>query len=208
MIRDRLVVLARRVPPSAHTSTLAAECRPSSPQGALTAVTMRPQATALCERMGPEHFPPPQVELYQPQQPIIPMSKDELAAFILGVCETYSSLCMDVPSERTRLAMAIAEAICRRELRNPAHTGGMPICRSCLHRGEDHNWTVPECFRCARRDPDCTNCRRNRELDRVRGACLYFNAQRRCSCSKYVPLTDERKPVNRFAARLLRRKRR
>ena len=29
----------------------------------------------------------------------------------------------------------------------------MPICNSCLHRGEDHNWRVPACSLCGRSRP-------------------------------------------------------
>ena len=47
----------------------------------------------------------------------------------------------------------------------------MPYCDSCRQEGEDHNWRVPPCFVCAGR-LGCTNCRRNRELRRLRGACL------------------------------------
>ena len=66
----------------------------------------------------------------------------------------------------------------------------MPNCRNCLHTGGEHNWKVPECSLCGRRDPDCAHCRRNRELRRVRGMCLYSDGVRRCICTKYAPLTD------------------
>ena len=79
----------------------------------------------------------------------------------------------------------------------------MPPCQKCLHRGEDHNWTVPECSLCGRRDPGCRNCARNRELRRVRGACLH-----RCICSKYVPLHDDPRPGDEFAGRRFSLKRR
>ena len=67
----------------------------------------------------------------------------------------------------------------------------MPICRKCLHRGEDHNWRVPVCSLCGGRDAGaCAQCERNRELRRVRGACLVSGPERRCICSKYVPLSE------------------
>ena len=61
----------------------------------------------------------------------------------------------------------------------------MPNCRHCLHQGRDHNWRVPDCSVCARRDPDCVNCWRNRELRRLRGACLYFDGKRRWTWCAY-----------------------
>jgi hypothetical protein len=84
----------------------------------------------------------------------------------------------------------------------------MPVCRKCLHRGAEHDWSVPECSRCGRRDLGCPDCRRNRERGRVRGACLVRGTNGRCICSKYEPLSDQRTPVNRFAGRILSRKRR
>jgi hypothetical protein len=85
----------------------------------------------------------------------------------------------------------------------------MPVCHKCLHRGEDHNWTVPECSHCGGDDPfACRSCRRNRELGRVRGACRLSGGRGRCICSKYEPLSDRLRPVNPFAGRMLRRKRR
>ena len=42
------------------------------------------------------------------------MTKDELAAVILRVCEAQDGLCMDVPAERRRLAQAIADGDGRR----------------------------------------------------------------------------------------------
>jgi hypothetical protein len=92
---------------------------------------------------------------------------------------------------------------------SPHQSLPMPVCRNCLHRGEDHNWTAPECSVCARRDPDCRNCARNLELRRMHGACLSSGSKRRCICSKYVPLADElRRPVNAFVGRALYRRRR
>jgi hypothetical protein len=81
----------------------------------------------------------------------------------------------------------------------------MPNCRHCGHKGSAHNWTVPECSLCFRRDPGCANCRRNRERRRVRGVCLY-NGKRRCICTKYAPVSDEPKPVNPFVGRARYRK--
>jgi hypothetical protein len=52
----------------------------------------------------------------------------------------------------------------------PRHMS-MPYCDSCRHEGEDHNCRVPPCFVYAGR-LGCTNGRRNRELRRLRGACL------------------------------------
>jgi hypothetical protein len=122
--------------PHPHTSTLAAELRPSSRKG-LTAVAMRPRTQSpVCGRGLPT--PPPQVELYQPS-PILPM----------------------------------------------------PVCSNCLHRGEDHNWRVPACSLCGGRGAGaCRQCERNHELRRVRGACLASSRERRCFCSKYVPLNE------------------
>lgn len=42
------------------------------------------------------------------------MTLDELVEFILPVCEAQDGLCMDVPSERRRLARAIAAALHQR----------------------------------------------------------------------------------------------
>jgi hypothetical protein len=84
----------------------------------------------------------------------------------------------------------------------------MPVCRKCLHRGEEHDWSVPECSRCGRRDLGCPDCRRNRERGRVRGACLGRGTNQRCICSKYEPLSDRSAPANPFAGRMLNRKRR
>jgi hypothetical protein len=83
----------------------------------------------------------------------------------------------------------------------------MPVCRSCLHRGEEHNWHVPACSQCGRRDPDCRNCARNGELRRVRGACLSSDGTRPCSCSKYVAAVDRRVPLNRALGKLRYRRR-
>ncbi len=81
----------------------------------------------------------------------------------------------------------------------------MPICSSCLHRGEDHDWRVPVCSLCGGRNAGvCPQCQRNHELRRVRGACLVLSRERRCICSKYVPL-DEPDP---FAGRRFSLKRR
>ena len=81
----------------------------------------------------------------------------------------------------------------------------MPNCRHCLHKGGDHNWKVPECSLCGRRDPDCAHCRRNRELHRIRGACLYVG-RFPCICTKYAPLAEGRRPFNPFIGRLQRRR--
>lgn len=114
------------------------------------------------------------------------MTFDELLKIITAVCEAENGLCMDVAWERRRLARAIANAI---TLHRP-NRRAMPNCRHCYHRGADHNWRVPECSLCGRRDPDCANCRHNRERRRVRGACLYYDGSRRCICTKYAPLND------------------
>jgi hypothetical protein len=119
--------------------------------------------------------------------------------------------------DRRRHAAAGAKPCVRMELPTPRHRSSvispqqnlrMPICWKCLHRGEDHNWRVPECSVCGRTDPACGNCARNLELRRVRGACLSSGSERRCICSKYVPSSDERRPVNDFAGRVLSQKRR
>jgi len=74
----------------------------------------------------------------------------------------------------------------------------MPYCDSCRHKGEDHNWRVPPCHECEGHMPGCLNCRRNRELRRLRGACLISQ----CICSRYVPYRVRRKPVNPLIGRL------
>src|SRR5437763_7780103 len=58
-----------------------------------------------CVRMGAP-LSPPLVDLAI--QSISRMKIDELTAFILGICEWNNSLCMDEPSDRRRLARAIA----------------------------------------------------------------------------------------------------
>ena len=140
--------------PHPHTSTLAAELRPSSRKG-LTAVAMRPRTKALCADGG-STLPPPLVELYQPSE-ISPM----------------------------------------------------PTCQSCLHRSEDHNWRVPACSLCGGRDAGaCPQCARNRELRRVRGACLAAGRERRCICSKYVPVPERPRSADLFTGRRFSLKRR
>lgn len=58
----------------------------------------------------------------------------------------------------------------------------MPICKTCAHGATDHYWRI----------------------ERLRGQCM----QRRCDCVKYVPLSDQPKPLNRFVGKLLYRRRR
>jgi hypothetical protein len=41
------------------------------------------------------------------------MTLDELTAFIVGICDAQDGLCMDVPSERHRLARAVGTALYR-----------------------------------------------------------------------------------------------
>ncbi|CCD89867.1 protein of unknown function [Bradyrhizobium sp. ORS 285] len=54
----------------------------------------------------------------------------------------------------------------------------MSPCRSCTHRGKDHQW----------------------HASRTRGHCLIPG----CLCSRYVPETDKPKPINARLGRLLR----
>jgi len=49
-----------------------------------------------------------------PCRRIASMTCDELIEFILCVCEAQDGLCMDVPSERRRLARAIVGALYQR----------------------------------------------------------------------------------------------
>jgi hypothetical protein len=91
---------------------------------------------------------------------------------------------LDCVPMRSAPGEALAET--RRErsnfIRPSTENLNMPICKSCEHRGEDHNWKV----------------------QRVRGHCM----SPQCICSRYVPLTDRPRPVNRLMGRLLYKKRR
>jgi hypothetical protein len=51
-------------------------------------------------------------------------------------------------------------------------------------------------------EPHCPFCFRNYQQGRKRGQCQHSG----CMCGKYVPLTDQPRPVNKYAARLLYRK--
>jgi len=148
-----------RAGPHPHTSTLAAERRPSTPQG----VDRRRHAAAgakPCVRMGSQS--PATGRAYQPHK-------------IQNDMQSWNT-----PEPRQR----------------------MPYCDSCLHRGEDHNWRVPPCHECEGQTPGCLNCRRKRELRRLRGACLIYE----CICSKYVPLRFQRRSANPLLGRFRYRK--
>jgi len=84
----------------------------------------------------------------------------------------------------------------------------MPSCLSCRHRGADHNWSVPDCSVCGRRDPNCRQCRRNHELRRLRGACVVSNGKYPCICTRYLPSSKSVHPLNPFIGRALHRRRR
>jgi hypothetical protein len=83
----------------------------------------------------------------------------------------------------------------------------MPFCRTCPHKGSDHNWRVPACSLCVGqktcflcggdRRVRCKECGHRKEQRRLRGACLIPG----CLCGRYVPLADKPKPVNRYIGR-------
>ena len=83
------------------------------------------------------------------------------------------------------------------------NTRSMPICRNCEHSGRTHNWISAACSNCGNRRRGCSFCFGKYQQGRLRGQCQHPG----CTCGKYVPLTDQPSPVNKYAARLLYRKR-
>jgi hypothetical protein len=79
----------------------------------------------------------------------------------------------------------------------------MPICRKCEHGGREHNWVSPACSRCGNRSPSCPFCFQKYQQGRKRGQCQHPG----CGCGTYSPLTDQARPVNKYAGRLMYRKR-
>ena len=79
----------------------------------------------------------------------------------------------------------------------------MPICKHCEHRGEGHNWISPTCWNCGNRSAHCPFYFEKYQRGRKRGQCRDPD----CDCAKYVPLSDRPRPINKFAGRLLYRKR-
>jgi hypothetical protein len=83
----------------------------------------------------------------------------------------------------------------------------MPNCCDCLHKGSEHNWRFPACSLCVRENRCflcgggkrvwCKECERRKKQRRLRGACLYPG----CPCDRYIALTDEPRPVNRYIGR-------
>jgi hypothetical protein len=69
--------------------------------------------------------------------------------------------------------------------------------------GRVHNWVSPVCSRCGNRSPSCPFCFQNYQRGIKRGQCQHPG----CTCRAYSPLTDQARPVNKYAGRLLYRKR-
>ncbi len=61
----------------------------------------------------------------------------------------------------------------------------MPPCRNCRHAASLHNWKQP----------------------RIRGHCQHYDGKRGCFCKKYIPKTDEPRPMNFRIARAALKKR-
>lgn len=81
--------------------------------------------------------------------------------------------------------------------------GGMPVCRNCDHAGRDHNWISQACSWCGSDSHHCPFCFEKYYEGRKRGQCRYPD----CACAKYVPAGGTVRPVNKFAGRMLYRKR-
>ena len=79
----------------------------------------------------------------------------------------------------------------------------MPICAKCGHNGEDHNWISPQCSRCSNSGLRCPFCFEKYKQRRKRGQCRYPA----CKCAAYKPQTSRPAPINKYAARIMYRKR-
>ncbi len=90
-----------------------------------------------------------------------------------GLSPLTACLCAPLPARRSRRRAVSGRTLSAINIRN----SNMPVCNSCEHQGEEHNW----------------------KLQRVRGHCMYPQ----CSCSRYVPRTDRCRPVNRLMGRVL-----